>query len=67
MSDKTDCSNYRGTSLLSTSHKILSNILLSRLSAYKIIEVTSVGFGVAEQLLVRFLHSSDTGEKMGIQ
>jgi hypothetical protein len=32
--DKTDCSNYRGTSLLSTSYKILSNILLSRLSPY---------------------------------
>jgi hypothetical protein len=32
--DKTDCSNYRGTSLLSTSYKMLSNILLSRLSPY---------------------------------
>jgi hypothetical protein len=33
-SDKTDCSNYRGISLLSTSYKMLSNILLSRLSKY---------------------------------
>ncbi|PNF20106.1 hypothetical protein B7P43_G04793 [Cryptotermes secundus] len=32
--DKTDCSNYRGISLLSTSYKNLSNILLSRLSPY---------------------------------
>jgi hypothetical protein len=32
--DKTDCSNYRGILLLSTSHKILSNILLSRLISY---------------------------------
>jgi hypothetical protein len=32
--DKTDGNNYRGISLLSTSYKILSNILLSRLSPY---------------------------------
>jgi hypothetical protein len=29
-----DCSYYRGISLLSTSYKILSNILLSRLTPY---------------------------------
>jgi hypothetical protein len=32
--DKTECSNYRGISLLSTSYKILSNILLARLNPY---------------------------------
>jgi hypothetical protein len=30
--NKTDCSNYQGISLLSTSYKILSNILLARLT-----------------------------------
>ena len=32
--EKTDCSNYGGISLLSTAYKILSNILLSRLTLY---------------------------------
>jgi hypothetical protein len=32
--DKADCSNYRGISLLSTTYKIQSNILLSRLIPY---------------------------------
>jgi len=30
--DKTDCSNFRGTSPLFTTYKILSNIILSRLT-----------------------------------
>jgi len=32
--DKTDCSNYTGISLLPNTYKILSNILLSRLTPY---------------------------------
>ena len=32
--DKRDCSNYRGKSLLPTTYKLLSNILLSRLTPY---------------------------------
>jgi hypothetical protein len=32
--DKAECSNYRGISLLPTSHKILANIFLSRLISY---------------------------------
>jgi hypothetical protein len=45
-SDKTDCSNYGGISVLQTSYKILSNILLSRLTLYidKIIEYHQHGF-----------------------
>jgi hypothetical protein len=34
MDDKTDCSNYRGILLFSTTYKILSTILLSRLTPY---------------------------------
>ncbi|KAJ4427625.1 hypothetical protein ANN_25273 [Periplaneta americana] len=34
MGDKTNCSNFRGISLLLTSYKILSNILLRRLTPY---------------------------------
>jgi len=33
--DKTDCNNYRSISLLSTTYKFLSNILLSRLTQYQ--------------------------------
>ena len=33
-SDTRDCTNYRGRSLLSTTYKILSNVLLSRLTPY---------------------------------
>jgi hypothetical protein len=32
--DRTDCSNYRGISLLSASYTILTSTLLSRLSLY---------------------------------
>ena len=32
--DKTDCNNYRRISLLPTTYKVLSNILLSRLTPY---------------------------------
>jgi hypothetical protein len=46
--DETDCSNYRGIALLSTTYKILSNILLARLTPYadEIMRNTSVDFGI---------------------
>jgi hypothetical protein len=54
--DKSECWNYHGISLLSTSYKVLSNILLSRLSPYidKITGVIGVGFDITDQLPIRF-------------
>jgi hypothetical protein len=54
---ETDCNNYLGISMLSTSYKILSNILRSKLSPYldEIIgDYHCVGFDVIDQLLFRF-------------
>jgi hypothetical protein len=53
--DKTDCNNYHGISLLSTSYKILSNILLSRLSLYidGIIGDHQLSLDVTDQLPIR--------------
>ena len=44
--NKTHCSNYRGIPMLPTTYKILSNILLSRLTPYveEIIENLQCGF-----------------------
>jgi hypothetical protein len=50
----TDYNNYRGMSLLSTSYKILSNILLSRLSPLKLLRIISDGLDVTDQLRVKF-------------
>jgi hypothetical protein len=54
--DKTDCNNYSGILLLSTSYKMLLNILLSRLGPYinEIVRIISVCFDVTDQLLNRF-------------
>jgi hypothetical protein len=46
-SDKTDCSNYRGMSLLSTSYKMLSNILLAM--QMRLLRFTNMGFGIIDQ------------------
>jgi hypothetical protein len=52
---KTDCINYCGISLLSTSY-IFSNILLSRLSPYidEAVGDISVDSNITDQLLIRF-------------
>jgi len=44
--DETDCSNYRGISLSSATHKMFSSILLSRLTPYaeELIGVHQCGF-----------------------
>jgi hypothetical protein len=54
--DKTECSHYRGMALLSTTYKVLSNILLSRLTlrAEKIIGIISVEFDATSQLLITY-------------
>jgi hypothetical protein len=56
--------NYRGISLSRTSYKMLSNMLLSRLSPHmKLLGIIGVCFDVTDQLLITYLHSSNTGEE----
>ena len=49
---KTDCNNYRDISLLSTTYKILSNILVSKLMRRKLSGIINVAFDVAGRLLI---------------
>jgi hypothetical protein len=67
--DKTDCSNYRGISPLSTTDNILTSILLSRLTPYvdEIIGYHQCGFrrirSTTDQIMIMIIMcSSNTGE-----
>jgi hypothetical protein len=66
--DKTNCNNYQGISLLPTAYKILSNILLARLTPYvnEIIGDYQCGFCHNRSTTDQFLHLEDTREKMGV-
>jgi len=68
--NKTDCSNYRGISLLPTTYKILSNILLSKLtpSAEGTIRYHQCGFRRNRSTTDRIFCIREILEKkMGIQ
>jgi hypothetical protein len=66
--DKTDCINYRGISLLLTTYKILSNILLSRLIPYaKEIIGIIVAFDATDRLLIIYSALAQYLRKMGKQ
>jgi hypothetical protein len=55
--EKTECSNYRGISLPSTSYKIVSNPILSRLSRnmMKLLGIISVAIDIIDHLLIILL------------
>jgi hypothetical protein len=67
--DKTDCSNYRGISLLSNTYKILFNILLSRLTPYaeKVFRDHECGFRRNRSTADHIFCIRQVLEKMGIK
>jgi len=67
--DKTDCNNYRGISLLPTTYKILSNILLSRLTPYakEIIGDHQSGFRRNRSTIDHIFCIRQIVEKKGVQ
>jgi hypothetical protein len=68
--DKTDCNNYRGISILLTTYKVLSNIILSRLIPYAEYIICDHQCGFRRNRLTtdhRFSIRQIVEEKMGIQ
>jgi hypothetical protein len=64
--DKTDCSDYRGISLLSTSFKILPNILARPTpTQMKLSGITNVDSGAIDQRLIKFSISGRYWRKNG--
>ena len=64
--DKTDCTNYRCIPLLSTTYKILSNVLLSRLTPYAEEIIGDHQCGIRRKQVNYWsyiLHSSNTWDK----
>jgi hypothetical protein len=66
--DKTDCNNYRGISLLSTSYNILSNILLLRSESFPIRNGLKQGdalpqllFNFSLEYAIRKVHETHVG------
>jgi hypothetical protein len=64
MGDKTDCGNCQGISLLSTSYKMLSHILVS--TQMKLLGITNVDFDVIDQRLIKLSTAGRYWEKMGV-
>ena len=60
--DKTDCSNYRVILVLSTTYKILSNILLSRLTPHT--EETIGDYQYASEYAIRRVQVNKNGLKL---
>jgi hypothetical protein len=62
--DKTERYNYQGISLLRTSYKVVSNILLSRLIPYadEIIGDHQCGFECSRSMTDQIIYMSDTGK-----
>jgi hypothetical protein len=67
--DKTDHSSYQGISVLSTTYKILSSILLSRFTPHveEIMGNISVDFDIQNQLLIRYSPFDRYWRKNGVQ